>query len=72
MRVAEAVDGHSELWVDYLAEPICQTWAGESGSWFGIAPNEAKALAIVPFARHAPAGNGLAGGGRWIRTIGTA
>ena len=44
MRVAKAVDGHSELPVDCLAEAMCQTRAGESGSWFGIAPNEAKAL----------------------------
>jgi hypothetical protein len=26
---------------------MCQTRAGESGSWFGIAPNEAKALATA-------------------------
>jgi hypothetical protein len=44
MRVAEAVDGHSELAVDCLTEPMCQTRAGESGSWFGIAPNKPKAL----------------------------
>jgi hypothetical protein len=25
----------------------CQTRAGESGNWFGIAPNEAKALATA-------------------------
>ena len=30
--VAEAVDGHPELSVDCLAEPMCQTRAGESGS----------------------------------------
>src|SRR5205809_7073320 len=33
-----AVDGHSKLLVDCLVEPMCQTRAGESGSWFGIAP----------------------------------
>ena len=44
--VAEA-HGYSELPVDCLAEPMCQTRAGESGSWFGIAPNEAKALATA-------------------------
>jgi hypothetical protein len=27
---------------------MCQTRAGESGSWFGIAPNEVTALAIRP------------------------
>ena len=47
MRVAEAVDGHSEVAVDCLTEPMCQMRAGESGSWFGIAPNEAKALATA-------------------------
>src|SRR5260370_20282446 len=41
--VAEA-HGYSELPVDCLAEPMCQTRAGESGSWFGIAPNDAQAL----------------------------
>ena len=46
-RVAEAVDGHLELPVDCLAEPMCQTRAGESGSWFGVAPNETKALATA-------------------------
>src|SRR5215475_10081633 len=39
--------GHSGLAVDGLAELICQTRAGESGSWFGIAPNEPKALATA-------------------------
>ena len=38
--------------MDCLAELMCQTRAGESGSWFVIAPNEAKtlptALAIRP------------------------
>jgi hypothetical protein len=34
--VTEAVDGHSELPVDCLVELMCQTRAGESGSWFGI------------------------------------
>src|SRR5580704_193931 len=43
----QSVDGHSELPVDCLAELMCQTRAGESGSWFGIAPNEAKALATA-------------------------
>ena len=43
----EALDGHSELPVDCLTELMCQTRAGESGSWFGIAPNEAKALATA-------------------------
>jgi hypothetical protein len=47
VRVAEAVGGHSELWADCLAEAICQTRAGESGSWFGIAPNETNALATA-------------------------
>src|SRR5439155_18698474 len=42
-----AVDGHSKLLVDCLVEPMCQTRAGESGSWFGIAPNETKALATA-------------------------
>jgi CheY-like chemotaxis protein len=29
---------------------MCQTRAGESGSWFGIAPNEAKSIArLLPF-----------------------
>src|SRR4030095_10453791 len=27
-----------------LTDPITQTRAGESGSWFGIAPNERKGL----------------------------
>src|SRR5271170_3158566 len=43
----EALDGHSEVPVDCLAEPMCHTRAGESGSWFGAAPNEAKALATA-------------------------
>jgi hypothetical protein len=30
-----------------LAHAICQTRAGESGNSFGIAPNEAKALATA-------------------------
>src|SRR5215468_2027567 len=39
---------HAELSVACLTEPmICQTRAGESGSWFGIAPNEASALATA-------------------------
>ena len=38
------LDPHSKLPVDCFTEPMCQTRAGESGSWFGIAPNEAKAL----------------------------
>ena len=46
-RVAEAVDGHPEPRVDCLAELMCQTRAGESGSWFGIAPNEIKALTTI-------------------------
>jgi hypothetical protein len=46
-RVAETVDGHPEPRVDCLAELMCQTRAGESGSWFGIAPNEVKALATA-------------------------
>jgi len=33
--------------MDCLAALMCQTRAGESGSWFGIAPNEAKALATA-------------------------
>jgi hypothetical protein len=44
VRIAE---GHSELPVDCLAELICQIRAGESGNWFGSAPNEAKALATA-------------------------
>jgi len=32
---------------DFLIEPKSQTRAGESGSWFGITPNEAKALATA-------------------------
>ena len=47
VRVAETVDGRSKILVDCLAEPMCQTRAGESGSWFGVAPNEAKALATA-------------------------
>src|SRR5215471_9404038 len=51
VRIAEAVDSHSELPVelpmDRLAELICQTRAGESGSSFVIAPNETKALATA-------------------------
>src|SRR5271168_3584817 len=43
----EALDGQSEVPVDCLAEPMCQTRAGESGSSFGIAPNEVKALATA-------------------------
>jgi hypothetical protein len=35
--VAEVVDGHSELGVDCFVELMCQTRAGESGSWFAIA-----------------------------------
>jgi hypothetical protein len=30
-----------------LPELICQTRAGESSSWFGIAPNETNALATA-------------------------
>jgi len=41
------IDDHPEPRVDYLAELMCQTRAGESGSWFGIAPNEVKALATA-------------------------
>jgi hypothetical protein len=59
-RLLKRVDGHSELWADYSAEPICQTRAGESGSWFGIAPNEANALATA-FAISPPIGMTLAG-----------
>jgi hypothetical protein len=33
VRVAEAVESHSELPVDCLVAPMCQTRAGESGSW---------------------------------------
>jgi len=33
--------------VDCLVEPMCQTRAGDSGSWFNIAPNETKALATA-------------------------
>jgi hypothetical protein len=47
LRVAEAIDDHPEPRVDYLAELMCQTRAGESGSWFGIAPNEVKVLATA-------------------------
>jgi hypothetical protein len=32
---------------DLLIDPISQTRAGESGSWFAIAPDEAKALATA-------------------------
>ena len=32
---------------DFLIEPMSQTRGGESGSWFGMAPNEAKALATA-------------------------
>ena len=45
--VAEALDGHFEVPVDCFAEVMCQTRAGESGSSFGIAPNEVKALATA-------------------------
>jgi hypothetical protein len=38
---------HSELAVGCCAEPMCQTLGGESGSWFGIPPNETKALATA-------------------------
>jgi hypothetical protein len=41
VRGADRFDGHSKLSVDCLAEIMRQTRAGESGSWFGIAPNEA-------------------------------
>ena len=46
-EIAEAAGGHSELPADCLLEPMCQTWAGVSGSWLGMAPNEAKALATA-------------------------
>jgi hypothetical protein len=45
VRVVETVDGHSKILVDCLAEPMCQR--AESGRWFGVAPNEAKALATA-------------------------
>ena len=32
---------------DFLIEPMSQAREGESGSWFGMAPNEAKALATA-------------------------
>jgi len=32
---------------DFSTDPISQTRAGESGSWFGFAPNDAKALATA-------------------------
>jgi len=32
---------------DLLIEPISQTRAGESGSWVGIAPNDAEAFATA-------------------------
>src|SRR6516164_2681611 len=44
---AGVVVGHSELSADCLDEIMCQTRLGESGSWFGIAPNETKALATA-------------------------
>src|SRR5205807_9740206 len=47
VRVAAAVDRHSKPPVDCLAVAMCQTRAGESGSWFGVAPNEANALAMA-------------------------
>jgi len=47
LRVAEAVDDHPEPRMDCLAELMCQTRAGESGSWLGIAPSEVKALATA-------------------------
>src|ERR1700750_2002599 len=43
----EALDGHFEVPVDCLGGLMCQTRAGESGSSWGIAPNEAKALATA-------------------------
>ena len=43
----DRVEGQSELPVACLPELMCQTRAGESGSWFGIAPNEARALAMA-------------------------
>ena len=46
-EIAEAAGGHSELPADCLLEPMCQTRAGVSGSWLGMAPNEAKALATA-------------------------
>ena len=33
--------------MDCLVEPMCQTRAGDSGSWFNVAPNETKALATA-------------------------
>ena len=43
MNAACELPKQSELG-DYLTELMCQTRAGESGSWFGIAPSETKAL----------------------------
>src|SRR5271169_2130249 len=43
----DGVDGHSKLSVDCLPELMCQTRAGESGSWLGIAPSEDNALATA-------------------------
>jgi hypothetical protein len=38
---------YPKLPVGCVAELMCQTRAGESGSWLGIAPNEARALATA-------------------------
>ena len=46
-EIAEAAGGHPELPADCLFEPMCQTRAGVSDSWLGIASNEAKALATA-------------------------
>ena len=47
VRGPGAVHGHSERPADRLAEAMCQMRAGERGSSFGIAPNEAKSLATA-------------------------
>jgi hypothetical protein len=53
--IAKKVEDHPERLIDCLPEPMCQTPAGESGSWFGIAPNEVNALATA-FAIRPPIG----------------
>ena len=47
MLTGPDLESHSELAADCLADAMCHTRAGESGSSFGIAPNEASALATA-------------------------
>src|SRR6476659_8501362 len=56
---------------DSSMDPICQTRAGESGNWFGIDPNEAKALATAlaispPTGMIAPSPAPLPRAGCWV------